>query len=103
MIEAFPLHDATLKTIEFSWADAVCVLRLATSEYPEYELVFGGIREVFIPHKQAWGPSVSINSVTECGEGCYEIEMQSGDVLRIVASHFSFNPVSSTPGRVAQT
>jgi len=38
-----------------------------------------------LPHTQPWGPSSSINSASQRNEGQYEIEMQSGDIIRIDA------------------
>jgi hypothetical protein len=99
MIETLPLHDSTLRAIEVSWANAECVVRLSTADYPDCELVFAAVSEVVITKRQPWGPSVSINTVVERAKNQYEIEMQSGDVLRIAASNISFNRDRLKPAR----
>jgi hypothetical protein len=83
MFKDLPLHDATLHTIRIDWRAGVCTLMLDAAS-GSHELIFTGLLGIAIPREQPWGPSVSINDVRE-RDGGYEIEVQSGDVLRIVA------------------
>lgn len=99
MIDSLSLHDATLREVEVSWAKAECVIRLSTADFPDCELLFTGISEVIIPKQQPWGPSSSINTLTEQAANHYEIEMQSGDTLRIASSKISFNRDRLKPAR----
>lgn len=89
-IEKLPLHDATLKSVELVWADSTCTLYLATDAFPNCALIFSGVSEAVLPKAQPWGPSSSINGF-KGQSGLYEIEMQSGDVLRIIASNIAFD------------
>jgi hypothetical protein len=84
MFKELPLHDATLHTICIDWRTGVCMLALETGSGPR-DLIFEGFVSIAIPRAHPWGPSVSIMGVSE-RDGGYEIEMQSGDVLRIGAA-----------------
>lgn len=39
------------------------------------------------PRRKSWGRSSSINTLAQPHEGVLEIELQSGDVIRIEAPH----------------
>ena len=93
MIEALPLHDATLKAVRLAWAEGRCVLELSSSSAPSCELIFMGVSELHVPRRYPWGPSVSVNAVRKVNGNTFEVEIQSGDVLRIEASAWSFNAV----------
>jgi hypothetical protein len=97
MIESLPLHDATLKAVRLIWAEGHCVLELSSSSAPSCELVFTGVSELSVPRRHPWGPSVSINTVRQVGDNTFEVEVQSGDVLRIEAVAWSFNAVPNNP------
>lgn len=45
---------------------------------------------LLLPQKEPWGPSSSINSASEVAGG-FRIEMQSGDVIEIEATHASLS------------
>ena len=90
-IDTLPLHDATLKAVEFDWAASTCTVYLATSALSNCALIFAEVSEVALPKKQPWGPSSSVNTATARDAGIYEIEMQSGDILRIAASNIAFD------------
>jgi hypothetical protein len=91
MIDALPLHDATLKAVRLAWAEGRCVLELSSSEAPSCELIFTGVSELHVPRHYPWGRAVSINAVRRVKDNTFEVEVQSGDVLRIEASAWSFN------------
>ena len=86
------MHDWTLLSVIFEWEDAHVVVRFR-SEMGEEKLVAVSTVDLHVPQVSEWGSSVSVNSVmgpvaTEGGHQSIEIEMQSGDVIRIVASSF---------------
>ncbi len=96
MFNALPLHDATLHAVHFAWADGRCTMQVATVDLGEQALVFSGVTELHIPREQPWGPSVSINAVRESGPDRFEVELQSGDVLRVHAAGWKFGAVGAT-------
>lgn len=55
-------------------------------------LVFEGFQHIEVPRRESWGPSSSINALTQPQEGIFEIELQSGDTIRVEALAWSFYP-----------
>jgi hypothetical protein len=89
------MHDWTLNKVDFEWKLARVVLELKDSASEIRTLVADGVAELYVPRKNEWGPSVSVNEVFEIEELSsglkqLKIEMQSGDVIQIVASQFAF-------------
>ncbi|MGK3968046.1 hypothetical protein WMF01_46595 [Sorangium sp. So ce1667] len=89
------LHDATLQTIEFRWESGEVRLRVRAgdAEQPQLVVVASSVRRLESDRQLPWGFSVSINEVrgpfpTDGEVACVEIEMQSGDVIRIEAVEF---------------
>src|SRR4051812_16000640 len=89
---ALPLHDAVLAAAHVSWEAARCDLRVYPLGIHAHWLVFEGFTALEFPRHAPWGPSVSINCVREPQPGTFEIELQSGDVLRIAAACWSYHP-----------
>jgi len=87
-----PLHDALLAAIHVSWEAARCDLRLRPVGLPSHYLVFEGFSLIELPRREGWGPSSSINTLREAQHGVFEIELQSGDIIRIEAPHWAFRP-----------
>lgn len=85
------LHDATLTAIYFDWAAGTCSVRLSLPGAENCELKFSGVYELIVPRREPWGPSVSVNSSREVGGNIFEIELQSGDILRVSADSWLFN------------
>jgi hypothetical protein len=90
------LHDATLETLELRWASGEVFLRIRTgdAEQPYLVVVASSVRRVECDRQMPWGFSISINEIrgpdpTGGDAACMEIEMQSGDVIRIEAGEFS--------------
>ncbi len=81
------LHDATLLRVEVLWEDggrAELVFRVHGGVL--IHLRVSGLTNLACPHRNAWGPSVSVNDVrgpfpVEGGPERVEIEMQSGDTI----------------------
>ena len=90
------LHDATLLHIEAHWESGIATLHLQTGvpEMAQAQLRAHDFRRIECPRQQEWGPSCSINQIREPPPGPspeyqhLEIEMQSGDVIRVEAVHF---------------
>ncbi|MEO8047612.1 MAG: hypothetical protein ABI684_10025 [Nitrospirota bacterium] len=91
---SLPHHDAVLRSVEVLWKQKLCRFNLrafVTCEAPAtaHRLEFSGVTSLVMPHEEAWGPSSSVNSVSQTS-GKFQVEMQSGDVIELVASHFTF-------------
>lgn len=91
---SLPLHDALLAFVYISWEAARCDLRLSPVGLPVHLLVFEGFTHLEFPRRESWGPSSSINTLMHPQEGIFEIELQSGDTIRIEAPHWTFYPES---------
>lgn len=91
--EDFEMHDWTLKRIEFDWHAARVTLDLEDSNCTMRTLIAEGVQDLQVPRFNEWGPSVSVNEVSEIvpmssGSQRLKIEMQSGDVIQILAQRF---------------
>lgn len=83
-------HDATLLGVYLSWEEGRCALTVSTTYDGDGELIFDNVRGILIPRRHPWGASISINTFTHCGPNQFEIELQSGDVIKIEASGCHF-------------
>ncbi|MET3915651.1 hypothetical protein ABID97_002433 [Variovorax sp. OAS795] len=91
------LHDWTLVRVDFEWKSGQVTIELEDSTLTRRVLVAEAVQELRVPKMNEWGPSVSVNEVTEgeasSGHGkILNIEMQSGDVIRIVAEKIFLLP-----------
>jgi hypothetical protein len=96
-IQAFaslPLHDAILGQLEYLWQQKLC--RIQVSAFTEagkkarpHQLEFQGVTYVSLSHGEPWGPSISILGGTQI-DGKYQLQMQSGDHIEVMANAFSF-------------
>jgi hypothetical protein len=97
------MHDWTLVSIFFDWAAGQVILSLKDGGSSLVTIRAEGTSSLAIPQLNEWGPSVSVNEVRgpskESGDmQALEIEMQSGDVIKVVATSFIFPPgVSAAP------
>ena len=87
------MHDSTLISILFEWKDKRATLSFRTHGVAVISIVADGVTELHVPHDAPWGPSVSVNRIIgpmakASGESIMEVEMQSGDVIRVVARSF---------------
>lgn len=92
------LHDWTLKSIEVDWAEGRAILSLK-GPYGNRDLIAHAVRDLQVPKAEPWGRSVSINTVTGPdaspeGRERLEIEMQSGDVIAILARSFELTELT---------
>ena len=92
---ALPLHDAVLEDLCVDWVSRTCTAEVSafvdglTHPIQTRKIIWTKIQEVLIPLRAPWGHSNQINFAREEG-GVYLIEMQSGDVIRIVAESVEF-------------
>lgn len=89
-------HDATLETCTVHWEEGKISVRLGTGMDGARSVILTaeGMTDFACPHRLPWGPSDSVNEVrvTATAEGrCLEIEMQSGDVLRLSCRTLSWS------------
>ena len=90
MIEGVEWHDATLIAMRLGWDDGTCVADIDHGTLGRCMLTFSEVSHLTLPRKQGWGRSVSINSFSVPTSGQYEIEMQSGDLIKIEATGVTF-------------
>ena len=91
----WPLHDAVLVALSLDWAARSC--RMIVSAWinanvgvRRCRLEWTGLTCAEVPMRQPWGPSVHVNALRRRQLGAYEIEMQSGDVIKIEAEAANF-------------
>ena len=94
--ESLKLHDAPLDWIEILWEEKLCRFYIHAfvekdKDASPHLLEFQSVTSINMPHQEPWGPSFFINSA-KYESGCYQIEMQSGDVIAITATGYSFTP-----------
>lgn len=95
------MHDWVLLSVLFEWE-----ARRVTLSFDRYEsneiLVANSVVDLHISQLNEWGPSVCVNKVNgpiaiDSGLHSLEIQMQSGDVIKIVAQSFQMPAAKSTP------
>ena len=87
------MHDWTLLSTAFDWKNGQVTLEFRKAGPALVSVVANGVSDIHVPQLNEWGPSVSVNTVegtSDCGNGQQRlaIEMQSGDVITIVAASF---------------
>ena len=89
------MHDWALEEIAYSTRKATAKLALRATQPETLDtLVATGVAELIVPNWRPWGPSSSINGhigPEPADDGLYklEIEMQSGDIIKITAKAFA--------------
>ena len=91
------MHDWTLLSVHFEWKGGRVTLAFRTDGSKSVKLIAHDVFELHVPRLNEWGPSVSVNKVLGPSDGAsgrreLEVEMQSGDRIRIVAASFDFPP-----------
>ena len=86
------LHDWTLIGISVTWETGDVDIVVSWNS-KEHRIRARNMAAMSVPRKEEWGPSVSINQVSGPtsggpGEAKLEIQMQTGDVITIVAESF---------------
>ena len=88
-LASLPLHDATLVSVRLDWAQRSCEIEVALAD-GHAALSFVAVSHCELPHAAPWGPSSSVLGGRSLAKGVFELEMQSGDVLRIIAGGSAF-------------
>lgn len=96
MIEDLGLHDATLLEVRVAWAEGSCTLALKHTRLGDCKLTFTGLSDLRMTRVQAWGPSRSILTATGPRNGSYEVALQCGDVIDIVADGVELVPAATS-------
>jgi hypothetical protein len=91
------MHDWTLLSVLFDWRARRVTLSFVVHQAGTVSVVADGVSDLHIPQLNEWGPSVSVNRVglpvsVVDGRRVLEIEMQSGNCIKICASDFEFPP-----------
>lgn len=87
------MHDWGLRSVLFDWETGRVTLSLRW-DGSDKVLVASGVTDLHVPQLKGWGPSVYVLGVIgpaatiDGGQQALEIEMQTGDVIRIVAASF---------------
>ena len=85
------MHDWTFISIFVDWGGSLAILTFKNTQSKEVELRVNGLISLYIPRKNEWGESVSVNEVIgpykNDSKSCLEIEIeiQSGDKIKIEA------------------
>jgi hypothetical protein len=87
------MHDWTLLSLQMNWESGE-VLILVRGPGVESEIRGLDVQEFHVHRVMPWGPSISINGVVgpvvdDDGLSRLAIEMQSGDLIEIVARSFT--------------
>ncbi len=93
------MHDWTLVTIHFDWKSGETRVDFLNEHSDLVSLFTNQTIELYAPRINDWGSSVSVLNISsiaflENGKNKIEIQMQSGDIIKIVANTFVF-PSSS--------
>ena len=95
------MHDWSLLSVAVGWKTGEIEIGLSAPGGPT-SIRAEGLQDLRIPRAYPWGPSISINEVrgpTAQPDGLarVEIEMQSGDLIEIIARSFRMPEQPETP------
>ena len=83
------MHDWTLVSLNIDWEESTLVIKFLNNNSLPVDIIFNKIKFVNIPKWDEWGESVSVNKFNLKNDATYkniEIEMQSGDIINIIAN-----------------
>ena len=94
-----PLHDAVMSQVIVDWkAREVCIHvkpnQIVGLVAGDWVVKFSLFSQVNVPRMEPWGESLFVNTLKADGSR-YEIEMQSGDTIVVLAEKFSFDALAS--------
>lgn len=89
------MHDWTLLSLLVDWREGQLVIKLLNNKSEQVLIKANGVKLINIPKSDEWGESVSVNEVIELGKNPHgfekmKIEIQSGDVIEVVAEEIVF-------------
>lgn len=95
------MHDWTLLSIVHDWRSGHVTFSFKSATGPQF-LIAHSVTELLVSQRNEWGPSVSVNeirgpSTTDAALQSLEIEMQSGDILKVTARSFELPKGSKIP------
>lgn len=71
------------------WEKSTLVIKFLNNNSLPVDIIFKSIKYINIPKWDEWGESVSVNKFNLKNDATYkniEIEMQSGDIINIIAN-----------------
>lgn len=94
------IHDCTLLSINIDWCAGVVILEFRGHHHENFEITAFNFLEINVPRRLDWGESFLVNKFLGPDEVREEfceisIEIQSGDVIKIVAKSFSMPIIDS--------
>jgi hypothetical protein len=98
------MHDWTLLKVVFDWESAQVTISFRGPGANLKVLVAQGVKDLKIPRMNEWGPSSSVNETSEAQFADSQarhlkIEMQTGDVIEIIAHQFTLSYVAESNSR----
>src|SRR5262249_35831642 len=96
------MHEWILLSIAFEWEAGRLALTFDTHPAGIVKLVAEGVVDLYVPQAKPWGPTVHVKGVRQLParakhRGKLEIEMQSGDIIKITAASFVFPAAAYGP------
>ena len=87
------MHEWVLISITYEWQSARVEISFDTYDSGIVSVIADGVVDLHVPQLKPWGPSIHVNEVREPRARIgkprkLEIEMQSGDVITVVAASF---------------
>lgn len=83
------MHDWILVSLIIDWEKSTLVIKFLNNNSFPVDIIFKSIKYINIPKWDEWGESVSVNKFNLKNDATYkniEIEMQSGDIINIIAN-----------------
>jgi hypothetical protein len=96
------MHDWLLEEIIVDWSAGFAVLQVVSAASERLQIRAAGLKELHVQRWEPWGPTRSIDRVDGPlkgvdGASAIEIQMQTGDVIRLTAREIAF-PARSPSG-----
>jgi len=80
------LHDAVLESVSFQWEECTCLMLFRVPPDNTWSILFQDVTSLAVPRENPWGPSVCVNEFRHDPDGNVEVEMQSGDIIKLHAN-----------------
>lgn len=90
------MHDWVLVNVLFLWEEGGrCRIEFRDSSSKSRYVNASGVSKLLVPRKEEWGPSVSVNETVgptkKGGSYFFNMEMQSGDIIELVADQIDLD------------
>lgn len=88
------MHDWTLVSLLVYWANGTVEITFKNELSKIVQVVATGVTDLHVPHREEWGPSVSVNEIDgprllKNGNFYLCLEIQSGDKIKLEANSIS--------------